>query len=246
MPDHQMVRYKSGKYTFEVLTKVGSVLKYRDGKLGWDNVPFADEVFKNFSKAERAKSEELRQVFGTDNATECMKKIVESGELQLTTAERKEKVEQKRAEIINYIHKYFTDPKTKLPHPVLRIENAVDQLKIKIDPDIPAEKQASDIVKKLPEILPIKKTQMEGTLKVPSEKAGSVTGVVQKWAHIQKEEYESSGCVYNITLVPGNYDQFMSDLQRVTKGDFEFNIDGAENGAATSEDQATGKKGKRK
>jgi len=245
MPDHQLVRYKSGKFNFEVLTKVGSVLKYREGKLGWDNVPFADEVFKNFSKAERAKSEELRAAFGTDNIGECMKKIVKEGELQLTTAERKEKVDKKRAEVINYIHKYYTDPKTKLPHPVLRIENALDQLKVKFDPDIPAEKQAMDIVKKLPEILPIKKSQMEGTLKVPHGMVGSVTGIVQKWAQIKKEEYESDGCAYSLVIVPGNYDQFISDLQRVTKGDFQFDIDGVENNAASNEEN-DGKKPKRK
>jgi len=59
MPENQLVRLKIGKQVFEVLTKVGSVLKYRDGKLGWDNVPAIDEVFKNHTKGERAKSDEL-------------------------------------------------------------------------------------------------------------------------------------------------------------------------------------------
>lgn len=40
------------------------------------------------------------------------------GDYQESTKERKEKVEQKRKEIINYIHKYYIDPKTKVPHPV--------------------------------------------------------------------------------------------------------------------------------
>jgi ribosome maturation protein Sdo1 len=63
---HQIVRFKSGKATFEILTKPGACLKYRQGKLGFDSVMFADEVFKNFSKAERPTREEL--VYDDDTA----------------------------------------------------------------------------------------------------------------------------------------------------------------------------------
>jgi hypothetical protein len=52
------------------------------------------------------------------------------GELQLTAAERQEKIDKKRKEIVNYIHKYYIDPKTKLPHPVVRIEGAIDEIKV--------------------------------------------------------------------------------------------------------------------
>ena len=56
---HQLVRFKSGKITFEILTKPGTCLKFRQGKLGFDSVMFADEVFKNFAKGERPTNEEL-------------------------------------------------------------------------------------------------------------------------------------------------------------------------------------------
>lgn len=44
MSKFQVVRYKSGKHTFEVMTKLGSVLKYRAGELGFTNVLEADIV----------------------------------------------------------------------------------------------------------------------------------------------------------------------------------------------------------
>jgi len=113
MPEHQVVRYKVGKSNFEILTKPGSVLKYREGKLGWDNVPFADVVYKNQAKGDKASAIELKAAFKTENENESMKIIAEKGELQLTTGERKDKVDKKRAEVINYIHKYYTDPKSK-------------------------------------------------------------------------------------------------------------------------------------
>jgi ribosome maturation protein SDO1 len=49
---------------------------------------------------------------------EMLKQILIKGDYQESTKERKEKVEQKRKEIVNFIHKYYVDPKTKVPHPV--------------------------------------------------------------------------------------------------------------------------------
>ena len=55
----QLVRWKKGKKTFEVITNSGSVLKYRDGKESWSNVLMADVIFKNYSKGERASAADL-------------------------------------------------------------------------------------------------------------------------------------------------------------------------------------------
>jgi len=45
MDKPQIVKFKAGKNTFEVLTKTGTVLKFRKGQLGsLDNVLLADEV----------------------------------------------------------------------------------------------------------------------------------------------------------------------------------------------------------
>ena len=121
--EFQVVRHKHGKAIFEVLTRIGSVTKYRDGKLGFDNVlfgivffvvvvtsdtnisPTADEIFTNFHKGEKAKATDLLAAFGTEDVTACLKVIVDKGELQLTTAERREKSDAKKNEVVNYIHK---------------------------------------------------------------------------------------------------------------------------------------------
>lgn len=45
MASFQIVKFKAGKVIFEILTKPGTVLKYRDGKIGSiDNVLFSDDV----------------------------------------------------------------------------------------------------------------------------------------------------------------------------------------------------------
>src|SRR5262249_24935484 len=122
------------------------------------------------------------------------------GEVQLSAAERKEKLEQKRAEVLDHIHKFTLDPKTSLPHPMVRIENAIAQLQIKIDSELPADKQALEIlkvisfltsfsciltsfVKRLPEVLPVKKSdilQTKSTVEADSSDEVKKTTAPQK------------------------------------------------------------------
>jgi ribosome maturation protein Sdo1 len=71
-----------------------------------------------------------RAAFGTDNQTTIITRILTDGELQLSAAERKDKVDKRYREIVTYIHKSYADPKSKLPHPVTRIENALEEMKV--------------------------------------------------------------------------------------------------------------------
>jgi ribosome maturation protein Sdo1 len=67
---------------------------------------------------------------------------------------------------VNYIHKYYTDPRTKKPHPFTRIETAFPLIKYNVDIWEPVEKQATAVVKKFIEIqLPMSKTEVEATIK---------------------------------------------------------------------------------
>jgi len=145
---------------------------------------------------------------------------------------------------VNYIHKYYIDPRSKTPHPIVRIEAALDELKVRVDPDIPFDKQISEIIKRMPEVMPIKKEEIEGTITIPHKHMGAASGLITKSATIRRERYEDDGCVMDVTLVPGDYDSLINDLNRVTKGEFTFDVEG---GAmmATSEDSEK-EKGKQK
>ena len=248
MSQFQLVRYKvGGKHQFEIMVKPGTVLKYREGKIeSLDAVLFSDMVFSNQSKAERANDSDLKDAFQTTDAHACCKIILEKGEYQMSTAERKEKLEQKRKGIVNYLHKYYTDPRTKLPHPVARIEGAIQDKKIRIDMDLPAEKQAQDMVSKLVELIPLKKSEMEGTVVVPHKHVGVVSGFIRKYVTVKNENYDGHGCTMEVTLVPGDYDTLMKELQRATNGEYQFDIVGQETtGVSPAEDVKKGKKNKK-
>jgi ribosome maturation protein SDO1 len=42
------------------------------------------------------------------------------------------------------IHRICIEPKSGLPHPIIRIENAMEEAKVKIDENKPAEDQISE------------------------------------------------------------------------------------------------------
>jgi ribosome maturation protein SDO1 len=185
-----------------------------------------------------------REAFGTANNDDCLKAICTKGHIQETAAERKEKTDQRRAEVVNYIHKYFINPQNNMPHPITRIELAMDQQKCHIDLDTPIDRVIEDVRKKLIEVLALKKASMDGELTVPHQHVGSVAGTLHKYVEKHSERYTADGCVMEIGIVPGDYDAFLAEMNRITKGEFQFSMHGAAAAAAASgEDDAGGRPG---
>jgi len=235
MTEPQVVRYKTSKgVDWEILCKPGAAQKFRDKKLGFGNVMMADEIFVgHYQKGERAKPADIAAEFpgGLEKALEH---IVLNGSIALSQKERDEKVKAKTAEIVNFIHKYYVDPKTNGPHPVTRIENALTTLKIHPDPDIPADRQVQDIVKKMPGVLALRKCEMEATLSIPTQFAGSAAGVIRKFATVNRERYTDTAAVIEVSFVPGEYDALVAELTKITKGDFQIDVVSQDHGAGGS------------
>jgi len=216
------VRLSKNKKQFEILTHHGAVEKWRDGKLGWAKVTVSDEIYKNASKGERYTNKDLEDTFGTSNTEECMQIVAKEGEIQLTTQDRKDKTDENYKQIVNYIHKYYINPKTKQPHPVTHIQAALEQVKFKASFDESIEKQVEMAMKKLIGVLVCKKSAMEGTLIVPTQYIASCYTVINGLCDIQKENYTNTTCEMYISIIPGNYDALTVKLNAITKGEFDF------------------------
>ena len=128
---------------FELIVKPDPALEYKLGKRSdLSSVLVSDEIYSDANKGSRASSEKLMKHFKTTDATEVAKQIIAKGELNLTTDQRRKMVEEKRKQIVQYINRSFVDPKTHLPHPVVRIEAAMDEARVSIDPFKRSEDQA--------------------------------------------------------------------------------------------------------
>lgn len=245
MSESIVVKLKKGNNTFEVLAKPGTVEKYRNDQLGIDKVYLIDNVYKNTKKGDMWTNQELENAFGTTNIKTIIEDILRNGEYQMTAAERKAKTEQKRRQILNHIQKYYIDPKTNKSHPLTRIENTVESLKIRIDMDQSVEKQVQDIVKKMMGVIPLRKSVMEGVLKIPNQHAGKVMGIVSKWSTIQRQNWKTDGCEISISVIPGDYDIMMKELNDKTQGEVEFFTHGELKSASDSNTNTDDKKNKK-
>ncbi len=205
---------------FELLVKPDPALEYKLGKRAdVSSVLVSDEVYSDANKGSRASSEKLMKHFKTTDPAEVAKVILARGELNLTTDQRRKMVEEKRKQIIAYINRSFVDPKSHLPHPITRIEAAMEQARVSIDPHKKAEDQAKDVVDALRAILPLKSETLKLIVKVPPQYAGQSYSVIKPAGELKAEEWQADGSLrVVIEMNAGARGTFIDRLGSVTPG----------------------------
>lgn len=119
---------------FEILVKPQKALDYRIGKIAAITEVLAGEtIFSDANKGTKISEETLRKAFGTIDTLKIAETILKTGTLQLTTEQRRKMVEDKRKQIVDFIARQCVDPKTNLPHPPTRVENAMEQIRYSIE-----------------------------------------------------------------------------------------------------------------
>ncbi|MDW8023596.1 MAG: ribosome assembly factor SBDS [Nitrososphaerota archaeon] len=208
---------------FEVLVKPDKALDYRMGKISAiTEVLVTETIFSDANKGAKVSEETLRRAFGTTDQLKVADIILKRGTLQLTTEQRRKMIEEKRKQIITFISKNCVDPRTNLPHPPLRIEQAMEQIHYSIDPFKSIEEQAREIVKLLRQVLPLKMEQVSVSVHIPAEYAARVYGTLKAFGTIKREEWRADGSWSGILEMPaGLYGPFLDKIGALTKGNAE-------------------------
>lgn len=205
---------------FELLVKPDPALEYKLGKRAdISSVLVSDEVYSDANKGSRASSEKLMKHFKTTDSAEVARQILARGELNLTTDQRRKMVEEKRKQIVAYINRSFVDPKSHLPHPITRIEAAMEQARVSIDPHKKAEDQAKDVVDALRAILPLKSETLKLIVRVPPQYAGQSYSVIKPAGELKGEEWQADGSLRVVIEMNASMrGNFIDRLGSVTKG----------------------------
>ena len=205
---------------FELLVKPDPALEYKMGKRADISTALvSDEIYSDANKGSRVSSEKLLKHFKTTDATEIAKQILTRGDLNLTTDQRRKMVEEKKKQIIQFINKSFVDPKTHLPHPIIRIEAALDEARVIIDPFKKAEDQAKTIVDVLRKTLPLKSETAKLTVTVPPQFAAQSYNVLKSTGDLRNEEWLSDGSLRAVLEMNASLKgQFLDRLGSATKG----------------------------
>ncbi len=223
---YTVARITIGDEHFEVLVKPQKALDYRTGKTSAiTEILVAETIYADANKGTRASDEHLRKAFGTIDSLQIAETILKKGTMQLTTEQRRKMVEEKRKQVVDFISRQAVDPKTNLPHPPGRIENAMEQIHYPIDPYKPMEEQAKDIIKLLRPILPLKMEQVQVSVSIPAEYASRAYGTIKGLGTIKREEWRADGSWYGVMEMPaGTYAPFLDKLGNITKGNGEAKI----------------------
>ena len=210
---------KSGE-KFEILVKPDPALDYKMGKpTPVSQLLVIDEIYADASKGTRASAEKLQKSFGTTDPLTVAEEIMKHGELQLTTEQRRQLVEDKRKQIIAFISRNCIDPRTGTPHPPLRIEQAFSQIRMVVDPFKPADEQAKNAIEELRTLLPIKVEKMRLAVKVFPEHAAKAYGSIKGFGTITKEEWQADGSLVALVEMPaGLYGSFIDRIGKLTQG----------------------------
>ncbi len=215
-----LVRYNKKGKKLEIVVNPQEAWLYKQGeKIPIEDIIEGDIIFTNFSKGMKAGAAELEEILGTDNIDEAIKIILDEGELLLTQEQRKSFLKEKRKEIIDFLHTHCVNPKTGLPHPKQRLEQALDQVGVNIDFKRDAEEQALEILPKLRSILPLRMEIATVQFRVPPTLVGQLYGLITSKGKVVKEEWGNEGSwIVTLTMPAGAMADLMELVAERTKG----------------------------
>jgi ribosome maturation protein Sdo1 len=213
--DSCLIRLKKGGETFEILTVPGAA---------FEKVPFSDDVLvapKVLRGSDTVATAELEAAFGTADHLKVAAEIYAKGDVQVTVAQRKKMVEEKRVALLAAVAKNYTDAKSKLPVPMVRLEQGYKEAKFSVKLEQPLQPQVEAFVKALQtkcKMILVKAVPLEASLHVGFAHVEKVKAAVRKHrAKILDEDYGSAdGCVLKISYSADVGDALMHDVDEWT------------------------------
>ena len=215
-----VVKYSYAGEKFEILVKPDPAFDYKLGKITEiSKILISDEINTDSGKGTHASNELLIKVFKTEDTTKIAEIMMQKGELNLTTEQRKKMTTDKRKQIVTFIAKTYVDPKTHLPHPPLRIEQAMIDGRVSVDPFKNSDEQIKDIVEKLRPIIPLKTENITLEISVPAQFVAQSYTVLKSTGSLKKEDWQPNGSLKAILEIPAAARPNVIDrLSAITKG----------------------------
>jgi len=211
---------------FEILIEPSDAQKYKEG-VAIDILASlaAEEIFKSSSRGDRASEESIQKVFGTIDVALVAEEILTKGDIKLTQTQRKKMRQKKKDKIVDIIVRNAINPQTKTPHPRKRIELAIEEAKIKIDPFKSADSQINDVLDKLKILMPIKFDTIVMAVRLSAPEYGRCYGEIKDMGKLTREEWQKDGNWIGIVQIPAGLKlEFFDRLNAKTHGEASVKI----------------------
>ncbi len=219
-------KLKKGGETFEIAVDPDLAISFRNKKpVDIKEVLKSEHIFSDVKKGLIASEEHMHTIFEMKDVLKIAEFILTHGELQLTNDYRHKLYEEKKKRIIDIIARNGVDPKTHLPHPKTRIENAISEAKVTFDYYQSAEDQVQDVLKHIMKVLPIKFEMIKVEVKIGSKYASKMYGTVSSFGKIMHDSWTPDGTWIVVVEIPaGIQNDFYDKLNALTHGDVSTEI----------------------
>lgn len=224
--DAVVARWETGGSRFEVLVDPQAVQDLKDGKtVDLSDKLALDQVFKDARKGDKISEEHLERTFHTRSIVEIARQIIQKGEVQVTTDQRHRLQAAKRQQIIATIARNALNPQTNAPHPPARIDAAMNEAKVHIDPFRPADVQVQEILAKLRPLLPIRFDTVRVRIRIPAQHYPRVIGELKGMGRLADEQWLPDGAWSAVLEIPaGVQTELYEKLNARTKGTAETTL----------------------
>ena len=209
---------RNGKH-FEILVDSEMAYALKEGKIvSIGKMLAVNQVFSDGRKGMKVSGADLDAAFSTQDAEKIAVIIIKDGDLQLTTDFRRRKADEKKKQIITLISRGAVDPRTKLPHPPERIENAMEEARVNVDPFKSAESQVADVVKHIKSVVPLSFEEIEVTAEVPAKYSAQMYGVIQREFGSFQEQWLGDRMIIKLKIPVAVKETFFRRINGLTEG----------------------------
>ncbi|MBS3748823.1 MAG: ribosome assembly factor SBDS [Candidatus Thermoplasmatota archaeon] len=220
LDDAVIARLKKGDHHFEILVDPYGAADIIEGKeLEVFKIMAIDAIFSDAKKGIHVSEEDLQEQFDTTDVSTVAEYIIKHGDIQLTTDQRHKMQKNKQKRVVEYIVKNAMDPQTKTPHPPARVQRAIEEAGVHIDPFKPVSEQVKSTVNAIRPFIPLSLERVKITVKIPAKFIGKAYGVARTFGVLEQEDWQSDGSwVGVVRLAAGMQDEFYDKLNEATKG----------------------------
>ena len=226
LDDAVPARLKTHGTTFEVLVDPDGALALKRGeRVNLEDILAVEDIFENASRGDRSPEEDLQKAFGTLEVLPIAEIIIKKGDISLTAEQRKQFIENKRRQVIEVIARNAINPQTKTPHPPTRIEQAMTEARVNIDPTKSTDELVKIAMKAIRPLIPIRFEVVEVAVKIPPAYAPKAYGEVAAFGKLSREAWQNDGSWIGVVEIPaGMQTEFYALINRLTKGEAETKL----------------------
>ncbi|TDH65587.1 hypothetical protein CCR75_001349 [Bremia lactucae] len=214
-----IVRMRKEGKRFEIACYKNKVFNWRNGvEEDIGEVLQIAKVYENVSKGKFARKSDWSKAFHVQSEEQACRAILDHGELQVSEGERKALVENMYRDIATIIADKCVNPTSNRPYPYTVIERVMKEIHYAVIPNRSAKQQALELMKRLPQIMPLARAKMKIVVTTPHIQVDAIKqGLREEGAEILEQSgLESVRMIVLIT--PRSYRIVNTLVQTCTHG----------------------------